>query len=77
MDDLARDYVLVALSMGELQEGIVDAYYGPAELRRQAADARLDAPALADRAAALRARLGDATDDAQRRQWLDRQLIGL
>jgi hypothetical protein len=77
MDDLARDYLLIALSVDELQEGIVDAYYGPVELRQQAADARLDAGALADQAAALRARLDDATDDAQRRQWLDRQLIGL
>lgn len=77
MDDLARDYLLIALSVDELQEGIVDAYYGPVELRQQAADAHLDAGALADQAAALRARLDDATDDAQRRQWLDRQLIGL
>ena len=77
MDDLARDYLLVALSVGELQEGIVDAYYGPPELQHQAAAAKLDAAALADHAAALRARLGDTTEDAQRRQWLDRQLIGL
>jgi hypothetical protein len=66
MDELARDYLLVALSVGELQEGIVDAYYGPPELRQQAAAAQLDAAALAGQAAALRARLGDATDDAQR-----------
>jgi len=77
MDELAREYLLVALAVGELQDGIVDAYYGPVELRQQAVDAHLDAGALALRAAALRARLGDATDDAQRRQWLDRQLIGL
>jgi hypothetical protein len=77
MDDLARDYLLIALSVDELQEGIVDAYYGPPELRQQAATTNLDAAALAAQAAALRTRLGDATDDAQRRQWLDRQLIGL
>jgi len=77
MDELARDYLLIALALGELQEGIVDAYYGPVELRQQAVDAHLDAAALAARAVALRARLGDATADAQRQQWLDRQLIAL
>jgi hypothetical protein len=77
MDELAREYLLVALAVGELQEGIVDAYYGPPELRHQAVAAHLDASALVAQATALRARLGDATDDAQRRQWLDRQLIGL
>jgi hypothetical protein len=63
--------------VGELQEGIVDAYYGPPELSQQAAATNLDAAALATQAAALRARLGDATEDAQRKEWLDRQLIGL
>jgi len=77
MDELARDYLMVALAVGGLQEGIVDAYYGPPDLREAAAKANLDAAALAGRAAALRARLSDATNDAQRRQWLDRQLIGL
>src|SRR5690349_2493558 len=77
MDDLARDYLLIALGIGELQEGIVDAYYGPPEVQQQARDANLGAAALRAQAAALRERLGDATDDAQRRQWLDRQLIGL
>src|SRR4051794_18073690 len=77
MDDLARDYLLIALGIGELQEGVVDAYYGPAELRQQARDAKLGAAALGAQAAALRARLGDATGDDQRRLWLDRQLLGL
>lgn len=77
MDELARDYLLVALSIGELQEGIVDAYYGPAELRSEAAQSNTGAAALVGRAAALRARLSDATDDEQRRLWLDRQLLGL
>ncbi|MEP7361004.1 MAG: hypothetical protein ABI744_05425 [Chloroflexota bacterium] len=77
MDNLARDYLLIALGIGELQEGIVEAYYGPPELRQQAVDANVGAAALGVQAAALRARLDDATDDAQRRQWLDRQLLGL
>ena len=77
MDDLAHDYLLIALGIGELQEGVVDAYYGPAELRQQAIDANSGAAALAAQAAALRARLDDATDDTQRKLWLDRQLLGL
>lgn len=77
MDDLARDYLLIALAIDEIQEGIVDSYYGPPELRQEAADSNLGAAALAGRAAELRARIDDATDDQQRRQWLDRQLLGL
>lgn len=77
MDDLARDYLLIALGIGELQEGIVDAYYGPPEVQQQARDANLGAAALRAQAVALRSRLGDATDDEQRKQWLDRQLLGL
>lgn len=77
MDALARDYLLVALGIGELEEGVVDAYYGPPELRQQAADANQSAAAMANQAAALRDHLNDATDDEQRRRWLDRQLIGL
>jgi hypothetical protein len=77
MDDLARDYLLVALGIGELEDGVVDAYYGPPALRQQAADANQGAAAMANQAAALRSRLNDATDDEQRRRWLDRQLVGL
>lgn len=77
MDDLARDYLLIALGVGELEEGIVDAYYGPPQLRQQAIDANQSAAAIAGHAAALRGRLSDTTDDEQRRRWLDRQLVGL
>jgi hypothetical protein len=76
MDSLARDYLLLALGIGAQQEGIVDAYYGPPELRAEA-EARRAAPGqLADDAAHLRARARDETDD-QRAQWLDRQLVAL
>ena len=77
MDDLAREYLLIALGVGELQDGIVDSYYGPPELRQQAADAQLGAAALAASASTFRARLNDSTDDAQRARWLDRQLLAL
>ena len=28
MDEIAREYLLISLSLGEIEEGIVDAYYG-------------------------------------------------
>lgn len=76
-DAIARDYLLLALSVGELEEGIVDAYYGPTEIREQAARRRLGASELTAEAAALRARLGDEVEDHQRRRWMDRQVLGL
>lgn len=77
MDDIAREYLLIALAIDEIEHGIVDSYYGPPELRQQAKSGNAGAAALAGRAAALRNRLGDETDDAQRALWLDRQLLGL
>ncbi len=77
MDEIGRDYVLLSLALGELEDGIVDAYYGPPELREQAA-ARLAGPdELAADARALRARVNSDELEEQRRRWLDRQLIGL
>ena len=77
MDEIARNYLLLALSMGELEEGIVDAYYGPPELRQQAAERDATAAELAAEAAALRERVAGEVDDEQRGRWLDRQLLGL
>lgn len=76
VDDLARDYLLLALSVGELQAGIIDSYYGPPELRAQAA-ARGAAPAeLVADASALRERVARERDP-QRARWLDVQLVAL
>jgi hypothetical protein len=75
MYELAREYLVIGLGIGELQEGFVDSYFGPPELRAQAAEAREGPAGLATRAARLRARLTDETDDALRQRWLDRQLI--
>ncbi|HWH37277.1 MAG TPA: hypothetical protein VNT28_05805 [Candidatus Limnocylindrales bacterium] len=76
MDDLARQYVLLALAAGTHYEGIVDAYYGPSELRAEA-QARAGTPAtIAVAAATLRERLTGAVEP-QRRRWLHRQLVAL
>lgn len=77
MDHVAREYLLIGLSLGRLQEGVVDSYFGPSELADEAAGANASAQELADRASNLRATLADEVEDAQRRDWLDRQLLAL
>lgn len=42
LDSVARDYVLLSLTIGEKEEGYIDAYYGPAELQQRA---KAEAPA--------------------------------
>ena len=76
MDDVAREYLLIALSLGEIEDGIVDSYYGPAEVRDEALVAKSTPADLRKRAQALRARLGEVAD-AQRARYLDRQLVAL
>jgi hypothetical protein len=76
MEEVAREYLLIALSLGELEEGIVDAYYGPADLAEVARAQQATPVELTARVAALRARLDEVTD-AQRARWLDRQLLAM
>src|SRR5829696_5919869 len=76
VDRLAADYIRLALSLGTHIDGLVDAYYGPPDLRTEA-EAREVTPAeLAIEAGELRLRAG-GDPDPQRAQWLDRQLVGL
>ena len=37
LDAIARDYVLLSLTIGEKEEGYIDAYYGPPELQARPA----------------------------------------
>ncbi len=77
-DPVARDYLLLGLRLDQHQPGIVDGYYGPADLKAQVDMAQLRAPArLRDDATALRDRLAGEVDDPQRRAWLDAQLVAL
>jgi hypothetical protein len=76
MDDVAREYLLIGLGVGELEEGVVDAYFGPPELADEARAAGQSAAELAARAETLRASL-DGVEDRQRARWLDRQLLAL
>ncbi|HYI22109.1 MAG TPA: hypothetical protein VEX62_05670 [Candidatus Limnocylindrales bacterium] len=76
-DAVAREYLLLGLSLGELQEGIVDSYFGPPELRQVALDAHATPADIAQRARELVGRLDDEVEDAQRREWLNRQLVAV
>ena len=70
-------YVLLGLRLGEHVDGLVDAYFGPPELKeRVTSEGKVDAGALIDEAKTLRGEL-DVVDDAQRRRWLEAQLEGL
>jgi hypothetical protein len=77
-DPIAEDYILLALRLDQRIPGLVDAYFGPAELKarvdmeqpRSPARSRADAAALAERVAQELA-------DTERRDWLTAQLRAL
>src|SRR6478609_3599805 len=82
LDAIARDYLLLQLTIGEKEAGYIDAYYGPPEIQAQAkADAAAnDLPTLSERAAALRERISAGAQEAgsmeeRRAKFLDAQLV--
>ncbi len=77
-DPVARDYLLLALRLDQRTPGLVDGYFGPADLKAQVDMEQLRSPArLADEATALRARLPSEVDDPARRRWLEAQVVAL
>ena len=77
-DPVARDYITLALRLDQHIPGLVDGYFGPADLKATVDMEQLRAPArLRDDAMALRDRLTAEVDDATRRAWLDAQLVAL
>jgi hypothetical protein len=79
LDSVARDYVRLVLELGERDEGYVDAYYGPPELRAAARTSPRTLPRLAEGARRLQARLlairpRPATPAERRRNFLAAQL---
>ena len=63
-DPIARDYLLLGLRLDQHIPGLVDGYFGPADLKAQVDMSQLRPPArLADDAAALLARLPAEVDD--------------
>jgi hypothetical protein len=77
-DPVARDYLLLALRLDQHLAGLVDGYFGPADLKARVDLDQLRPPdQLAEDAAALRSRLGAEVDDPARRSWLAGQLVAL
>jgi len=77
-DPVARDYLLLGLRLDQHVPGLVDAYYGPADLKAHVDIEPLRSPAaLADDAETLRERLADEIEAPDRRDWLDVQLLAL
>ena len=77
-DPVARDYITLALRLDQHIPGLVDGYFGPAELKATVDTEQLRAPArLRDDATALRGRLATEVADPDRRAWLDAQLVAL
>ena len=77
-DPIARDYLLLALRLDQHVRGLVDGYFGPADLKAQVDIGQMRSPArLAEDAAAILERLPGEVADAQRRDWLAAQLVAL
>ena len=77
-DPIARDYLLLALRLDQHVAGLVDGYFGPADLKAQVETEQLRPPArIADDAAMLIARLPDEVEDDRRRDWLNAQAVAL
>jgi hypothetical protein len=80
LDPIAREFVLLSLTVGEKEEGYIDAYYGPEELRANAKEdaAKQDLDALARRTDELQTKLAAITADdpleARRARFLAAQL---
>jgi hypothetical protein len=77
-DDVARDYILLGLRLDQHIPGLVDGYFGPADLKAQVDIEQLREPArLTEDADALLGRLPVEVTDAQRRDWLAAQLVAM
>lgn len=77
-DPIARDYLLLALRLDQHRPGLVDAFYGPADLKAQVDLEPLRAAArLREDASELRERVGREIGDLARGRWLTAQLTAL
>jgi len=77
-DPIAREYILLGLRLDQRIPGLVDGYFGPADLKAQVDMEQLRGPdRLRDDAVALRERLPDEVTDPARRRWLAAQLVAL
>jgi hypothetical protein len=82
MATISSEYIRLVLALGKHDADYVDAYYGPAELKREAEAAALSLDAIGERAAALSARVNAAPAGSDelarlRHQYLEKQLGAL
>ena len=82
MDTISERYVRLVLALGQHDADYVDAYYGPAEWKKEAASSKRRLDQIADDAKALQTALGNApqpSDEMQqlRLQYLRRQISAL
>jgi hypothetical protein len=77
-DAVARDYILLALRLDQRTPGLVDGYFGAADLKAQVDLEPLRAPGrLRDDASALRDRIAAEVDEPHRARWLSAQVAAL
>jgi hypothetical protein len=77
-DSIAADYILLGLRLDQHIPGLVDAYYGPADLKaRVDMEQRRPPAALVADVAALAERFDHEVDEPDRRAWLAAQLVAL
>jgi len=77
-DPIARDYLLLALRLDQHRPGLIDAFYGPADLKAQVDLEPLRPPSrLREDASDLRGRADREIEDLPRRRWLAAQLVAL
>ncbi len=77
-DSIATDYILLGLRLDQHMPGLVDGYYGPADLKaRVDLEQRRSPTSLRDAAAALAERVDREVDEPDRRDWLAAQLVAL
>lgn len=74
-DPIGQEYVRLALRLGRHVEGLIDGYYGPPEFKAEAcAGEPREVGALRDDAARLGESIAAADMDAQRRDYVTRQV---
>jgi hypothetical protein len=77
-DPIAREYLILALRIGQRIDGLIDGYFGPADLKAQVDTEQLRRPErLVADAVALQQRVAEDVPAADRRDWLRRQLVAL
>ncbi len=77
-DPIARDYLLLALRLDQHSPGLVDGYFGPADLKARADTESLRPPVrLAADATHLLARIATDVGEPDRRGWLRAQVTAL